>query len=564
MVLVKDRIPFFQSFFQAIFSPVNASLSYLQGFFSQAEYVFKEETAIKMSHPSVFKKARPFLIGLALSIPVLFVLVSLFSSADPIYGSGVSQITRWFGQIFTGSFWKTFPERIIPSLVIGAALLPFIGFYSHKKNIVLPFKIRSLTISSEISVVLFAVIAVMTSFLFVQWRYIFLTVPFETNLSVYGVKTYSEYVTRGFFELILISLIVYFLTWAGLLVMRGVGEGKSKLLKILQIVLLSEFVILLFSMFRRIWLYQESHGWSLVRIYGGIFLIYLSILTLTLFLRHFKKYNYIRVEMFLLALGLIFTVFFNAEEFIIRTHPPTVNKNVDYVYLSRMSSDGIDGWIKAFSYADRSVSKFYKGNELFNPLPVNKNDRREVAYAGYILRRLIKHYDFLMTHYGTDADKRNYYKEIFNYLTYLPFGKFVYNNTNYSAGDKEYIKQQFLRDKVNQIDQNMPISDIEKVIRVDKTEWFFPYDNNNLNDIIPFSVATNNDTVMQFPPSRLDILYEWNYSDYQAFQKLKNELPISKWIAANEKYRFIFQDIVGQPENERDFDIDISVKSPLL
>ena len=238
MVLVKDRIPFFQSFFQAIFSPFNALLSYLQGFFSQLEYLFKAENSIKLRRPSVLEKIRPFIIGLLVSIPILFVLIRLLSSADPIYQSEVIKVTGWIGEIFTGSFWKTLPDRIIPSLFIGAALLPFIGFYSHKKDIILPFKVRSLAISSEISVVLFLVIAVLASFLFVQWKYVFVNVPFETDLSRYGVKTYSEYVTRGFFELILIALIVYSLTWAGLLVIWGIGEEKSKLLKTLQIVLL--------------------------------------------------------------------------------------------------------------------------------------------------------------------------------------------------------------------------------------------------------------------------------------------------------------------------------------
>jgi hypothetical protein len=114
------------------------------------------------------------------------------------------------------------------------------------------------------------------AFLIVQWPYIFAHVAAETDLSQFGVATYSEYVKRGFIELLFISGILYSLLWVGLLTLRSKKEKTFHALQIIQSGVIVLFSIFLLSIARRILLYWDLHGLSLIRIYGGVFLLWIA------------------------------------------------------------------------------------------------------------------------------------------------------------------------------------------------------------------------------------------------------------------------------------------------
>lgn len=82
----------------------------------------------------------------------------------------------------------------------------------------------------------------MIFFLIVQWPYIFVNVPAETELAKYGVSTYSEYVTKGFYELLFITGIIYILTWTGLIFYRGKNNGQKTILVYIQMIVLVAWV----------------------------------------------------------------------------------------------------------------------------------------------------------------------------------------------------------------------------------------------------------------------------------------------------------------------------------
>lgn len=87
-------------------------------------------------------------------------------------------------------------------------------------------------LGTEIAVLLGLVTVVLGSFLIVEFPYVFANVA-ETSLSKFGVATYSEYVKRGFFEFLLVSVIVYGVLWAGLGALRAVSSQQITVRKIL-------------------------------------------------------------------------------------------------------------------------------------------------------------------------------------------------------------------------------------------------------------------------------------------------------------------------------------------
>jgi len=202
-----------------------------------------------------------------------------------------------------------------------------------------------------------SVASVLLLFLVIQWPYVFAHVAAEADLSKFGVATYSEYVKRGFNEFLMVAVILYSLLWMGLTAYRSHPHKEGKVLFVIQTIAAGLFLLFIVSVLRRILLYWDLHGLSLIRVYGGLFLVMVFALTTTLYLRHISKIRFIGIELgsitvFILILGL-----WNQEAFIISNHPPTVNNLVDYVYLSRLSADGIDGWVESYRFAAQNLSR---------------------------------------------------------------------------------------------------------------------------------------------------------------------------------------------------------------
>ena len=224
----------------------------------------------------------------------------------------------------------------------------------------------------EFVVVMTLVSCIMAAFLIVQWQYIFVSVPAETDLSRFGVQTYSEYVTKGFIELLQVAVLLYSLLWAGLLLLRR-NNFNHMFLKMMQYVVVGEFVLFAASVLRRVHLYQAYHGLTLIRVYGALFLLWLLVMIVTLAARHMTRRPVVQYEIIFTLIILVFIGLHNTEAFIATSSPPTVNDRVDYIYLSRLSADGVVGWKQAYNHAKEVLA-----NPQFNSGKViGQEDRRE-------------------------------------------------------------------------------------------------------------------------------------------------------------------------------------------
>lgn len=546
--LFLENKPFFENLEEMILAPINMGVSYLINGISIVGRILAGnitdliglEQRPNLPLNSVFR----LIVGVAISIPVIGVLIGLLSSGDPVFAYKVTRVFQEIGKSFDPKFWFQPVGHLIFSAMVLSVLLPLALIKLRK--IPLKYIPTKLPHGTEIAVILGLVSVVLGSFLIIDYPYVFATVA-ETSLSKFGVATYSEYVNRGFFEFSLVSVIVYVLLWVGLGALRAeVNNQKSKIKMILsgfQIVLFVEFAIFIISIFRRIFLYQEFHGWSLARIYGGIFLLWVLGMVVVLAIRHFSRKSLLLAEV-LITLGIIvFVGLFNSENFIVSTHPPTVNKRIDYVYLSRMSTDGYAGWKQSYDYAKKVLSKNWlvakevctrEGQIEINGVisnqigcvekkamyVVDREGRREIAYAGIVTRNLLGSYLQLVWEHGTKAEKEDLAKKVhaksLNHVdvSYSEYN-FFYNN---DPGFRGFI-----------MGTDIPISYKDR----------------------------EQDSV-------LDYFYNWNFSRQQAFALMKEEMPITKLLDLQRKYVDNYKVISTQPESERDYDMDISTLSPLL
>lgn len=561
LTLLKHKLPFFRSLFGVITSPLDFGVSYISGGIDFLSSIFSG----KYHRPSsswfwVIK-------GLLIAIPVVYILIFSLTLADPIFKTTAKPFTDYISKLLSGELYYEFGRRIIPSALVAIAASPFLYFYAKKMDIKRPAAISYLLGAKEMIIVMALVALTLLSFIIVQWPYIFANVPFETDLSRFGVATYSEYVKRGFVEFIFISIFIYGIIWAGLLALINSKKLLRTILLSLQMLTLAEFILIFISIGRRVYLYQLYHGLSLGRIYGSIFLLYIAFLAILLFIRHFRKVTLVKYELAGLGFLILLIGFFNAESYIASYHPPTVNKRIDHVYLSRLSSDGYNGWLESFHFANKVLS----GNGLERKDIISGDERREVAYAWMILRNLTWQYDRLIQRYGTEEEKREYFRKIYQSEMSNDNVWFLSFDTSKPEIEKQAIRQKYFNRKIVELTVTNPDFDkLAKNMVVGRSSDVY-LDYNVQKGIFPsnyafygFSLSDYDARTIIGSSNFLDKLYTFNLSDMKVYEKMRKDLPFDRLISLQNRFRQLFIKVTFQSESERDYEKDISLMTPFL
>lgn len=334
--------------------------------------------------------------GIVIAVPIVFVLLILLTSADPIFA-------QYLNDFFNFDFFKhiTISARLVQNFVIGFILFSFL-ITQIKNDFISPFanKKQWRKFSTEASVVVSLVVFILLLFLLVQFKYLFTTIP-ETELHRFGINTYSEYVRKGFQELVLVSVLVYLTSGLSMVIERSKEKGND-FLKWLNVSLLAEALIFIFSIFRRVILYQSAHGLTRIRAYGSVFLIMLMTLTILLILRHLVKK---KVDWYVFELSAVFFIVLTStllgvDQTIANNFPPTVNEEIDYNYLSRLSADAYQGWIKGTEFTKLTVEPILTKD----PITLSDEEVRQIRYGYNFVSDSNYHYQYLIRHYGTEKE----------------------------------------------------------------------------------------------------------------------------------------------------------------
>ena len=333
----------------------------------------------KLKSVHIYKVQTSVILGSIFGFGILGILYLLLSRGDLIF-AGVLKSMFDFNIVFSIN------PRIIYSICLFVLFLPFI-FTVKKKMENTQSAFNDFGFKQELTTAVLIVVLGFGLYLLLTWSYLFIKVPLETDLIKYGVSTYSEYVRRGFGELLLAAAFTFTILWVGI---------SSNLHKSLQYLLAGELVVYILTVFRRVYLYQQFHGLSVARVYGSVFLIWLIFLVISLL---FKKPKYLAISVALLTV----MGFVNIEAYIARNNPPTVNNRIDYVYLSSMSADGYDGWKMALDHAKVILDRDWKTMKI-----IDSDTRREVAYASFILGNITTKYHEYINIYGSEAEINNY------------------------------------------------------------------------------------------------------------------------------------------------------------
>lgn len=256
----------------------------------------------------------PVLRGVVIALPVIAIFASLLSSADVIF----AQRLQDFVDLFNIDNLPEYIFRLVYILVLAYALA---GIYLHaaqksqepieEKSFVSPF-----LGFTESGIVLGSVVALFLAFVVIQFQYFF---GGQSNIHIEGY-TFSEYARKGFGELVTVAFFSLLMLLGLGAVTRRETEVQRRVFSALGIVLVGLVIVMLISAFQRLVLYEEAYGFSRLRTYTHVFMLWLGLLLITVVVLEItRRERMAALAMIVAALGFIVSLnLLNVDAFIVR------------------------------------------------------------------------------------------------------------------------------------------------------------------------------------------------------------------------------------------------------
>jgi hypothetical protein len=291
----------------------------------------------------------PFVRGLMIALPILAIFASLLASADAVFNSQLDILLRQLAI-------ENLPQYIFRLAYILVGAYALVGIFLHastqsndekllgeQKPVLAPF-----LGFPEASVVLGSVALLFAAFVVIQLRYFF---GGQANINIAGF-TYSEYARRGFGELI-------FVAFFSLLMILGLGAitrreslAQQRVFSGLSAAIVALVMVMLVSAYERLVLYETAYGFSRLRTYTHVALVWIGILLATVvvleILHHERRFAAAAI---IAAAGFAFTLgILNVDSLIVKENVRRAQQGqgFDVPYLVSLSTDSVPALVDVF------------------------------------------------------------------------------------------------------------------------------------------------------------------------------------------------------------------------
>ena len=359
-----------------------------------AENRREQPAGSEMAKPSS-SQVWPILRGVVIALPVIAIFASLLSSADPIFAKRLEDLV----DLFKIDNLSEYIFRLVYILVF-AYLLAGTFLHAAQKS---DEKVEEKTWLSpflgftESTIVLGSVVILFVAFVVVQFQYFF---GGQANISIEGY-TYSEYARKGFGELVTVAFFSLLLLLGLGAITRRETENQRRTFSTLGAALVGLVIVMLVAAFQRLALYEMAYGFSRLRTYTHVFMIWLSLLLVAVvILEILRRERAVGLAMVLAALGFVTSLsLMNVDAFIVKQNiqrelrssdKPAVQSRVDLdaQYFLDLSEDAIPPLVSAFHAKSLPVSVKEKiGAALACKQYQHKQDKQEYSWQSFHLAR---------------------------------------------------------------------------------------------------------------------------------------------------------------------------------
>ncbi|MBI3172227.1 MAG: DUF4173 domain-containing protein [Chloroflexi bacterium] len=313
------------------------------------EYIVRVHDIQKETgNASSFEAIKPVLRGILIATPILFLFGSLLSSADLIFAQ---KIKEFFG-LFDFSIVAERAVRFILILVYaysisGVLYQTSIGSNNQETNTEQKIVIQRLSFT-ESSIVLGSIILLFGFFVVIQFRYFF---GGNANINMSQV-TYSSYARSGFNELVTVAFSSLVLILGLSSLTRFEGRMQKRIYSGLNIGVVGLVIVILISAYQRLMLAIDWHGYSRLRLYPLVFMIWLGILLIiVVVLEALDRQRHFAFAAVLASLGFALTIsLMNVDGTIVHHNVwrALQGKHFNVSHLASLSSDAAPALVDEF------------------------------------------------------------------------------------------------------------------------------------------------------------------------------------------------------------------------
>jgi hypothetical protein len=342
------------------YSLLDYIFGYLRLFGSMIARPLGFATQVRREQPSLSPKRSaylwPVVRGVVIALPITAIFASLLSSADPIFA-------KRFGDFIDLFNIDNLPEYIFRFVYILIFAYALAGAFLHaaeksdekieEKTWITPF-----LGFTEAAIVLGSLTVLFVLFVVIQFQYFF---GGQANISIEGY-TFSKYARKGFGELVAVAFF-------SLLLLLGLGaitsrptETQRRIFSGFGAGLVGLVIVILVSAYQRLVLYETAYGFSRLRTYTHVFMIWLGLLLAgVVVLEMLRRERAIGLAMVLASLGFVISLnILNVDAFIVKQNiqrelrgaagkPSTQGLvDLDVQYFLDLSDDAVPSLVSAF------------------------------------------------------------------------------------------------------------------------------------------------------------------------------------------------------------------------
>ena len=292
---------------------------------------------VEATHLIRSTRARAWVRGLAITLPVLVGFALLLAESDPVFAAWRDAA----GGLLAS--WEFVP-RVVFFVVLLVVVLGAYGYASVESpsSPAMEGKAPDRWLgSTERFMLLASVASLFWLFLAVQLGYLFGNLP---RIPASGT-TFAEYARRGFGELTIVA------SASALLIVvserHGNDDGRERTLRLLTFAVIAAVLLLLGSAFRRVWLYEAAYGFTTARLYAQVYMgavaVGLAVLSLEV-ARDFDAGRLFRRAAAAATILFVALVYWNHEAWIASRNMDRFASTgkLDVAYLTRgLSADAI-------------------------------------------------------------------------------------------------------------------------------------------------------------------------------------------------------------------------------
>ena len=292
----------------------------------------------------------PIVRGLLIALPIVACFATLLASADVVFGQKISDFFGLFDAGKIGDyFWQLFFILVCAYLLAGAFLHTASRSGDEKllgedKPIVPPF-----FGFAESAIVLGSVILLFFLFVIVQFQYFF---GGNANIGVQGY-TYSQYARSGFNELVTVAFFSLLMILGLSTITKRENNFQRRVYSGLSVALVGLVLVILTSAYQRLALAIDWHGFSRLRVYPRVFLIWVGILLVAVVvLELFHRERYFAFAALVASIGFAVSLsLINVDDTIVRQNVLRASQGIHFnpSYLATLSLDAVPALADEFT-----------------------------------------------------------------------------------------------------------------------------------------------------------------------------------------------------------------------